>query len=206
VTGLPSTPGTVDFWFEFASTYSYPAAMTVADRAAERGVRVRWRPFLLGPIFAAQGWTTSPFNLQPAKGAYMWRDMARICAREGLPFRRPEPFPQHTVRAARLALIGAGRAWGPAFVRAVYRAEFADGADLSEVATLRSALEGAGADAASCLEEAESPAIKQALRDAVAEAQSLGIFGAPSFVAGGELWWGSDRMADALAAAAGDSP
>ena len=59
----------LDFWFEFASTYSYPAAMRIAELAHARGVSVRWRPFLLGPIFKAHGWTTSPFNIYPAKGA-----------------------------------------------------------------------------------------------------------------------------------------
>ena len=78
----------VEFWYEFASTYSYPAAMRVEARAAARGVTVRWQPFLLGPIFRAQGWDSSPFHLQPVKGAYMWRDMARICDAEGLSFVR----------------------------------------------------------------------------------------------------------------------
>ena len=59
---------TLDFWFEFASSYSYPAAMRIAPLAAASGVNVRWRPFLLGPIFKAQGWDNSPFNLFPAKG------------------------------------------------------------------------------------------------------------------------------------------
>ena len=77
---------TLDFWFEFASTYSYPAAMRIADAAAARGVTVRWRPFLLGPIFKAQGWDNSPFNLYPAKGRYMWRDLERVCDALALPF------------------------------------------------------------------------------------------------------------------------
>src|SRR5258706_1806082 len=72
----------VEFWFEFASTYSYPAAFAVEERARARGVRIAWRSFLLAPIFGAQGWNDSPFNIYPAKGAYMWRDLARICARQ----------------------------------------------------------------------------------------------------------------------------
>ncbi len=67
----------LEFWFEFASTYSYPAAMRIGALCATAGVPLRWRPFLLGPLFAAQGWRDSPFNLFPAKGAYMWRDLAR---------------------------------------------------------------------------------------------------------------------------------
>jgi 2-hydroxychromene-2-carboxylate isomerase len=71
----------LDFWFEFSSTYSYPAAMRIGALAAEAGVVVRLRPFLLGPIFQAQGWDTSPFNLYPAKGRHMWRETSSAFAR-----------------------------------------------------------------------------------------------------------------------------
>src|SRR5271165_1062671 len=90
-----------EFWYEFASTYSYPAAMRAASLAKARAVELAWRPFLLGPIFAANGWRDSPFNIYPPKGRYMWRDMERICGALGLPLRRPEPFPQNSLLAAR---------------------------------------------------------------------------------------------------------
>ena len=96
-----------DFWYEFASTYSYPASMRIEALAASRGVALHWRPFLLGPIFAAQGHADSPFNLNPAKGRYMWGDLQRICASLGLPLRRPDPFPQNSLLAARVALVSA---------------------------------------------------------------------------------------------------
>src|SRR5215470_4304272 len=82
----------LDFWFDFASTYSYLAAMRIGPLARKAEVRVRFRPFLLGPIFKAQGWSTSPFNLYPAKGRHMWRDLERSCADLQLAFRRPDPF------------------------------------------------------------------------------------------------------------------
>ena len=110
-----------EFWYEFASSYSYPAAMRVEALAAERGVALVWRPFLLGPLFAGQGWRDSPFNLFPAKGRYMWRDLERICGSLGLPLTRPEPFPQNSLLAARVALA-LDDALRPAFSRAVYRA------------------------------------------------------------------------------------
>lgn len=103
----------VEFWFEFASTYSYPAAMRVERLAREAGVTLSWRPFLLGPIFGAQGWNDSPFNIYPAKGANMWRDLERICDAEGLTLTRPPvSFPQNGLHAARIALVGAGESWG----------------------------------------------------------------------------------------------
>src|SRR5215510_14536919 len=96
----------LDFWFDFSSTYSYPAAMRIRPLAAAAGVTVRFRPFLLGPIFKQQGWATSPFNLYAAKGRNMWRDLERLCGDLSLPFRRPEPFPQSSLAAARVALVG----------------------------------------------------------------------------------------------------
>src|SRR5258705_4753158 len=117
----------LDFWFDFASTYSYLAAMRIGPLAEEVSVRVRWRPFLLGPIFRAQGWDTSPFNLYPAKGRYMVRDCERAAAALGLTFRLPEPFPQNTLLAARVAVAGLDDGWGEEFSRRVYRAQFADG-------------------------------------------------------------------------------
>jgi len=94
----------LEFWFEFGSTYSYPAAHRVESRARDRGVDVVWRPFLLGPIFAAQGWNDSPFNLYPAKGRYMWRDWGRICSAAGLRWVRPSVFPRNGLLAARVAM------------------------------------------------------------------------------------------------------
>ena len=79
-----ATAATLDVWFEFASTYSYPALVRIGPLARAAGVRLRFRPFLLGPIFKAQGWDTSPFVIYPAKGRYMWRDLERICADLGL--------------------------------------------------------------------------------------------------------------------------
>ncbi len=69
--------GGIEFWYEFGSTYSYPAVMRIEKLAAQAGVGLRWRPFLLGPIFQTLGWNDSPFNIFAAKGRYMWRDLTR---------------------------------------------------------------------------------------------------------------------------------
>jgi 2-hydroxychromene-2-carboxylate isomerase len=164
----------LDFWFEFASTYSYPAAMRIAPLAREASVEVRFRPFLLGPIFKAQGWDTSPFNLYPAKGRYMWRDLDRICAELNLPFRRPDPFPQMSMSAARVALVGLADNWGEEFCRAVYRAEFGEGRRIDDPLVLAGLLAGLGVDPAPVLSAAQSPDIKSRLRQQSEEAQRLG--------------------------------
>jgi 2-hydroxychromene-2-carboxylate isomerase len=190
------------FWFEFASTYSYPAAMRIEDAAAALGVEVTWRPFLLGPIFATQGWRDSPFNVYPAKGAYMWRDLDRVCAELGIPFQRPTVFPRSGLTAARIAVAAAEEPWLPAFVRAVYEANFAHDRDIAAPQVLADILTTLGQPAEALLAGAETTAVKQALRHQTAEAAGLGLFGAPSFIAGGDLFWGNDRLEAALSAAA----
>jgi 2-hydroxychromene-2-carboxylate isomerase len=196
----------VEFWFELASTYSYPAAMRVEDAARAAGVELAWRPFLLGPIFRAQGWNDSPFNVYPAKGRYMWRDLERVCARHGLPLRRPSVFPRQSLHAARVALVGAARPWGPRFVRAAYRASFADDRDIAAPDVLAALLRDAGVAPEPVLAEAAAEETKARLRAATDEAARRGIFGAPSFLVGEELFWGDDRLEDALAFASGAHP
>jgi 2-hydroxychromene-2-carboxylate isomerase len=189
----------VEFWFEFASTYSHPAAQRVEARAREAGATLRWRPFLLGPIFRELGWSDSPFNLQPAKGRYMWRDLERTCAAEGLPFRRPSRFPRNGLAAARVACWFEEAAWLPAFVRAVFLANFAEDRDIADPVVLADCLGAAGTDPDAALARAASPEAKAKLRTQTERARELGIFGAPTFVVDGELFWGNDRLDAALA-------
>lgn len=190
----------VTFWFEFASTYSYPAAMRIRDLAQERGIRIDYRPFLLGPIFGAQGWNDSPFNIYEAKGRYMWRDMARLCKSYGLDFRKPSVFPQNGLLAARVALVGFGEGWGGDFVEAVYRAEFAEGRLIHDPAVIQGILRSLQRDPKTVFDSSQSANIKTQLRMQTEQAQQLGIFGAPSFTtANGELFWGNDRLEAALA-------
>ncbi|MEM7545359.1 MAG: 2-hydroxychromene-2-carboxylate isomerase [Pseudomonadota bacterium] len=192
---------TLTFWYEFASTYSYLSAMRVEDECRKAGTDLVWRPFLLGPIFGAQGWTTSPFNLYPAKGAYMWRDMERQIAARGLPpLTRPDPFPQNGLLAARVATIGAGEGWIAPFSRAVFDAAFARNRSISDVAVLDAVLSPIVADPQAIIERAQNDqTIKDRLKQQTADAAARGLFGAPSFTReDGELFWGDDRLEDAL--------
>ena len=190
----------IEFWYEFGSTYSYPAALRIERLAEKVGVEVRWRPFLLGPIFQTLGWNDSPFNIFAAKGRYMWRDLERVCEAEGLPLRLPPvKFPQNGLKAARIALVGEGEDWTPSFTRAVFAANYAEQKDISEDATLSTILGALGVDAEAALAAANTPKNKDALRRQTEEAASRGLFGAPSFTIGNELFWGNDRLEAALA-------
>ena len=161
---------------------------------------MRWRPFLLGPIFKAYGWNDSPFNIFEAKGRYMWRDLTRICEGERIPLKLPPVrFPQNGLKAARLALVGEGEGWTPAFTRAVFLANYAEQKDISDEETLGAILATLGVDADAALAEASTLPIKDRLKQQTEEAAARGIFGAPSFTIGDELFWGNDRLEAALA-------
>ena len=163
---------------------------------------LRWRPFLLGPIFARKGLTTSPMVADPVKGAYAWRDLARTCARLGLTLRQPPGFPQNGVLAARVALV-LDDAARPAFTRAVYSAEFGEGAIISDADVIAGVLRALGHDADAVLAAATDVANKPLLRGQTEAADAAGLFGAPTFITDdGELFWGHDRLDDALAMAA----
>jgi 2-hydroxychromene-2-carboxylate isomerase len=194
-----STP-TLEFWFEFASTYSYLSTFRVETAAERAGVAVSWEPFLLGPIFAEQGWDDSPFNIYPAKGRYMWRDLERLCAKHGVPFVKPSNFPRSGLLAARVACLAraSSEPWLPDFARSVFRANFAEDREIGDAAEVASILDSLGLPGSRIVEQAQTPENKQGLRQQTRRATELGIFGAPSFVVGRELFWGNDRMEDAL--------
>lgn len=192
---------TLRFWFEFASNYSYLSAERIDEMASAKGVHVEWHPFLLWPIFRAQGWDNSPFNIYPAKGKYVWRDMERLTQSRGLPLTVPDPFPQNSILAARTAIAALEQPEGRDFCRGVFRAEFGQGKTISDPDVLEEVLANCGLETG-LMERATTPEIKAQLKENTDHAIQLGIFGAPSFLVGDELFWGDDRLADAIEMAA----
>jgi 2-hydroxychromene-2-carboxylate isomerase len=188
----------MEFWFEFASTYSYPAAMRIEKLALDAGSSIAWRPFLLGPIFMKQGWDTSPFNIYVAKGNYMWRDLERTCGELGLAFRKPTVFPRNGLLAARVACAFADAPWIADFVRGVYVANFAHDEEISDPAVLGSILSHIGQEAPAILFAAQKPEAKALLRAQTDKAVEYGIFGSPTVRIGRELFWGNDRLEAAM--------
>jgi 2-hydroxychromene-2-carboxylate isomerase len=192
----------IEFWFDFGSNYSYLSMMRIRRAAAAANLRVELKPFMLGPIFKSLGWETSPFVLQTLKGDYVWRDMGRQCVKYGLRWQRPSEFPRNALLAARIALQGEGTCWIEGFCEQVMLANFADDRDVGDEAVLAGILAGLGADSAEIIAAAKTDACKAALRARTADAQARGIFGAPMFFVGDEMFWGNDRLEDAIAHAA----
>lgn len=176
--------------------------MRIADAAATAHVPVIWRAILLGPIFQAQGWNDSPFNVYPAKGRYMWHDMQRLCRELALPYARPSAFPRNGLLAARVACACDDEQRLGDFARAIFTANFVRDEDIADPVVVARCLEEAGMEPAGPLSQARTPAIKLLLRERTTAAAQAGIFGAPTFRVDGELFWGNERLAAAVAAAA----
>jgi 2-hydroxychromene-2-carboxylate isomerase len=188
----------LEFWFEFGSCYSYLSVMRIEELARASGLRISWRPFLLGPIFKSFGWETPPFKLHKQKGAYVWRDLARLCAKYDLPWRQPSKFPRRALLPTRLALLGTNCGWIADFSRHVMLANFAADRDIDNPQTMSEVLEVLHLPATELLAAALSEDNKRRLRDQTETARQRGIFGAPTFLVGSEMFWGNDRLEDAL--------
>ena len=195
----------IEFWFDFASNYSYLSVMRIQREAEALGVTVIWKPFLLGPIFRSLGMSTSPSVLQKEKGAYVWRDMERQCEKYGLAWTKPSTFPRLSLLPARIAMVCTDKNWLGKFSQEVMLLNFAADRDINAADEMCLILERLGVAPREIIEQSNSESTKAALRSRTQHAQALGVFGAPTFFVNGEMYWGNDRLDDALIAASGET-
>lgn len=194
----------LQFWFEFGSTYTYLTVARIRRVAQEAGVEIEWKPFLLMPLMIEQGMAQGPFLPYPRKLDYMWRDLERRAAEHDIPYRKPSKYPpQETLTSARLALLGAMEGWCADFVEEAFRLHWTEDILIGTEDNIRAALRKAGRDPDEALRLAKTPAIKESLKQQTEEASRLGIFGSPTFIVEGELFWGDDRLEQAIAWARG---
>jgi 2-hydroxychromene-2-carboxylate isomerase len=188
----------LEFWFDFGSNYSYLTVMRIEECASQAGVGIAWRPFLLGPIFRDFGWHTSPFVLQAEKGRYAWIDIRRRAAKYGLELTMPSVFPRSAILPMRVALLAAEQPWIGTFCKRVMLQNFVEDFDINHPDNTRRALDGLVPDPDAFMQAAQSDEVKARLREQTKEARARGIFGAPTFFVGDEMFWGDDRLEDAL--------
>jgi 2-hydroxychromene-2-carboxylate isomerase len=187
----------IDFWFSIGSTYSYLTVMRLEEFAAREGVDIVWRPFNVREIMIEQN--NIPFANKPVKSAYMWRDIERRAAGYGLPIKVPAPYPLKDLPFAnQVAVLGMKEGWGRPYVVETYRLWFQESLPAGEEPNLIRSLEAAGQDAPQVLARAQDAETEAALAEVTDEARQAGVFGSPSFVVNGELFWGDDRLDDAV--------
>jgi 2-hydroxychromene-2-carboxylate isomerase len=183
----------LEFWYDFASPFSYLASTQVERVAASTGADLAWRPFLLGGLFKLIGTPSVPlFEMPEPKRNYVILDQVRWADHWGVPFRFPSRFPVNTVTPLRMALC-AGEKVAP-FTHAVYRAFWVEDRDISDPATLSDLASAVGLDGPALLARTQEPVVKEELKARTEEAARRGICGAPSFFVGDLLFWGQDRL------------
>ncbi len=195
---IAGNPASLEFWYEFGSNYSYLSVMRIDALAERYGVSIVWKPFLLGPIFQSFGWKNSPFVLQKEKGEYVWQDMARQCEKYDLPWTRPTRFPRSALLPMRVALVGADQPWIADYNKRMMQINFAEDRDIDSPDVASTVLTELGLPASRLIAEAQSDENKLRLRAQTEVARQRGVFGAPTFFVGTEMFWGNDRLEDAL--------
>jgi 2-hydroxychromene-2-carboxylate isomerase len=188
---------TIDFWISIGSTYSYLSVMRIEEVAKARSVEFRWRSFSVRSIMIEQN--NVPFRGKPVKMNYMWRDIERRAQLYDLPARLPAPYPLLEFDLAnKVAIVGEGMAWSQAYIKASYRRWFQNGEEAGSEPNLSESLREVGQRPEPIIEEARSDRIEKRYQEATQEAKSLGVFGSPTFVVNGEIFWGDDRLDDAI--------
>jgi len=187
----------IDFWYSIGSTYSFLTIMRLDDWCAEHQAQVNWRPFDVRAVMSEQ--KNIPFAGKPVKSAYMWRDIERRAAKYHIHAKLPAPYPISNLELAnQVALLGIREGWGKSFTQNLYRIWFEDGIEAGGENAMSEALFRCQLDPLPVLARARSPEIETALKAETETAVGLGVFGAPSFVTRGEVFWGDDRLEDAL--------
>jgi len=184
----------VEYYFDFGSPAAYLASTQLKALAADTGATVLWRPMLLGGVFVATG-NASPASV-PAKGRYIFRDFARFAQRYGVPLKVNPFFPINTITLMRIA-VGLQMRDDPRFMEycaAMFRAIWVEAQNMNDPATVASVLQSAGFDVPALLALAGDQSVKDKLKADTEAAVARGIFGAPTFFVGDQMFWGQDRL------------
>lgn len=188
---------TLDFFF-YGSIHTYLSVMRIDGLAAAARMEVRWRPFNLREILIEQNNTS--FVKNQIRLNYNWRDIERRAARVGIPFTGRPAYPvDPELLALRVGIVSAAERWCPEYAKATFRSWFLDGKASGVRANVEEVLSGLGKPAPEILARAATRDVDQRLKSETEAARRLGIFGSPTFVSGTEVFWGDDRLEDAMA-------
>ncbi len=184
---------TIQFWLSFGSTYTYFSTQRIEKLAAGRNIGIEWYPFALKRISSGSGNQSNPRKVN-----YMWRDMQRRADQHGLEYNKPDVYPVDYEQTLNASLIACQEGWASEFIRLVFRWNFVDGKQIGVGDNFKAALREIGKIPDDVIARAKTPEIAEAMEQQTDKAQSLGIFGSPSFIVGDELFWGDDRLEEAV--------
>lgn len=189
---------TVEFYYDLVSPYSYLARGEISRICREHGAELSLKPMLLGAVHNAVG-LQAPIEIR-AKARYQAKDIRRWAERYGLPMDFPNPFPFRTLKTMRAAKFLEDRGELEAFTREAFALYWEEGGapegleEADEDGPVSEAVRRIGADPEEVLAGASAPEAKEALKVATGEAVERGVFGAPAFFIGDEMFWGNDRL------------
>ena len=188
----------VEFYYDLVSPYSYLAYRRVGRICDKNGAELVLRPMLLGAVHKAVG-LQAPIEIRP-KASYQERDIRRWAEYYGLSLEFPDPFPFRTLKTMRAAMFLQERGGLKAFTNEAFALYWEEGGapegleEADEDGPISEVAGRIGADTEEVLEGAASQEAKQALKEATSEAVERGVFGAPAFFVGEEMFWGNDRF------------
>lgn len=194
--------GTLEFYFDYGSPYSYLADTQVEAIAERTGSTLVRKPMLLGGVFKSTG-NHSPAEL-PAKSAWSAFDMPMWASHYGVPFRRNPHFPINTLALMRGAVAAQMDGLFEAYHPAVYRAMWVEGRNLNDIKEVVAVLASAGLDPKAFGNRIQDQDVKDGLKARTDEAVGRGVFGAPTCFVGDRMFFGNDRLAFVEMALKGD--
>lgn len=182
----------IEFFWDPASPFTYLASTQIEEIASACGADMAWKPFLLGKAFEASG-NRPPISV-PAKGKHMFVDLKRWATFYGVAFQFPKSFPVNSVAPERAAIAAVNAGKGAEFAKALMAAHWGEGRDISQPEELKAVADSVGLDGAAILAATQEAAVKETLKANTDEAVKRGVFGAPTFFVGDEMFWGNDRL------------
>ena len=188
----------IDFYFSIGSTYTYLSVTRILDVEKKHQVKFNWKPFSVRAIMKEMN--NIPFPKEKMnKVNYMWRDIERRAEGYGFFAKTPVPYPLTEFDLAnKLAILGLKEGWGIDYVRLTYKRWFQEGKEPATEPNISEICKESKIDKEKVISNANLGEIESQYLKNTESARANKVFGSPSFIVNSEIFWGDDRMEDAI--------
>ena len=188
----------IDFYFSIGSTYTYLTVTRILDVEKKHGIKFNWKPFSVRAIMKEMN--NIPFPKDKInKVNYMWRDIERRAKGYGFFAKTPVPYPLSEFDMAnQIAILGLDKGWGINYIRLTYKKWFQEGKEPAIDPSISEICNELGLDKDEIFSEAKSEIFLNKYKSNTDSARKNKVFGSPSFIVENEIFWGDDRMEDAI--------